>query len=114
MLGIDLKTVLAEIDATAWVESGRQIAIRYVSKDGNIRPMIISKRRPMRSVDSQLEAKRPKAKPHFKNNYLIPVIDHTDHDKAKDLFAGGIIGFNPEPDIEKFFPIIRNDGSKTE
>lgn len=107
MIGIPLKTVLAEIDATGTEDVGRRIAIRYVCSKGHIRPMIISKRKAKTQQERGGNSSRPKSNPHYKNNYLIPIIDHTHHDQAKDLFALGIIGFNPEPDIDLFYPIIR-------
>ena len=110
MIGVPIKTVLAEIDSTGTVEKGRRIAIRYVGADGYIRPMIVSKR--VKDQQSRGGEKQAKKAPHMKDSFLIPIIDHTDGDKPKDLFAGGIIGYNPQGDIETFYPLTDGQPDK--
>ncbi len=107
MKRIDLKTLSAEIDSTGTVEKGRKLGIKYVNAKGEIREMVVSKR--VKSVRKADKTAKPKSKssPHMKNNALIPIIDHTDGEKAKDLFLFGIIGFNPDGNTDNFFPIKR-------
>lgn len=115
MKGIDLKTVAAEIDATGNIDLGRQVAIKYVTAKGNIRKMVVSKRNPVNQVKGyhKSETSAPARKnPHMKDNALIPVIDHAEDGQAKNLFLFGIIGFNPNPNADVYYPIIRGDVSK--
>jgi len=104
---IDLKTLSAEIDSTGTVEKGRKLGIKYVNAKGEIREMVVSKRVKRAQKPIKAAKTRSKASPNMKNNALIPIIDHTDGEKAKDLFLFAIIGFNPDGKTDNFFPIKR-------
>ena len=105
---VDLKEVTAIIDATGSVDKGRKVAIRYVNGKGEIREMIVSKRSSERRRMPSTQEKPARAKPHYRDNALIPILDHSAEGQPKNIFLFGIIGFNPDPDTSHFYPILRH------
>jgi len=107
MKSVELKEVAAIIDATGTVDRGRRVAIKYVNAQGDIRKMIISKRAGRRASRPALGELRNRKKPHYRDKALIPILDHSSEGQPKNIFLFGIIGFNPDPDLSKFYPIAR-------
>lgn len=103
----DLQTISAEIDATGGLDQGRRVAVKYITAKGEIRFMQISKRQKVKIGNSPKQKERKG--PNMKRRALIPVIDHTDNDQAKDLFLFGIIGFNPAGAFSMFYPVKRGN-----
>lgn len=108
MDSISIKTVAALIDHTAQ-EEGSRVSVKYVTKDGYIREMVISKRKSIpkkKTVPS--EPVRKKA--NVKMNGLIQILDHSHGEAiAKTLFLYGIIGFNPSGNLNQFIPVYERN-----
>jgi len=107
MKSISIKTVAALIDATAHVEH-KLVAIEYVTADGYLRQMLISKRIPSRKkTSSTSKPAKTRAKANVKMNGLIEVLDHTQGESIpKTLSLYCIIGFNPDGNLNHLFPVI--------
>ena len=104
---VDLKTVAAQINSTGTIETESRVAIKYCTMKGKIRFMQISKRKP-EITKGDSKGGKLKASPNMKKNALIPIIDHTDNDKPKDIFLFGILAFNPSGSFSHFYPVKRD------
>lgn len=101
---ISIKTVAALIDATSTIEK-KIVGIRYITAEGHPREMKISKRASVKKKPGSHSKKRNS--PNMKDNGLIQIIDHTQGEEIpKTLFLYGIIGFNPDGDLDNLFDVL--------
>lgn len=108
MKSVNIRTVAAQIDATGFIDQGKRVGIRYVTMEGEIREMIISKRvGKKRKGTSQKNDAEGRKKPNAKREGLLQIVDHTrELDEAKTIFLYGIIGFNPDGDLNHLYPVL--------